>query len=160
MTCEWFRTSMPDETQKQSTSSFAAENRSHETPLESPRRAFVTLYDGLAYFLIMPSSVPTRITNPSFISRASTQDTGEGTVITSDVTSRASDTAVIFPNMWSRSKSDSSSYSPEWNRGDQIKEVLYLPISNHFIASLEESHSHQASQWLLFLSSHQDLWRG
>src|SRR5258708_27690889 len=97
---------MPDETQKQSSSSFAVENRSHEVPLESPRSAFVTLYDGLAYFLIMPSSVPIRITKPLSTSRASMQDTGEGTVITSNVISSALDTAVIYPNMWSRSKFD------------------------------------------------------
>ena len=99
LTCERFRTSMPDETQKQSSSPFTVENRNHETPLESPRRAFVTLYDGLAYFLIMPSPVPTRITKPLSTARASIQDTGEGTAIISNVVSSTLETAVIFPNM-------------------------------------------------------------
>ena len=88
---------MPDETQKQSSSFFTAENCTHETPLESPRKAFVTLYDGLVYRLIVPSSVPTRIIKPLSVSRASIQDTCEGTEMTSNGISGALDAAVIAP---------------------------------------------------------------
>lgn len=90
---------MPDETQKQSSSFFTAENCTHETPLEIPRKAFVTLYDGLVYRLIVPSSVPTRIIKPPSVSRASIQDTCEGTEMTSNVISDALDATAIAPNV-------------------------------------------------------------
>jgi len=90
---------MPDETQKQSSSFFSVENCTHETPLESPRKAFVTLYDGLVYRLIVPSSVPTRIIKPLSVFRASIQDTCEGTEITSNVIFGALDVAVIAQNV-------------------------------------------------------------
>ena len=43
----------------------------------------------------MPSSVPTRIIKPLSVSRASIQDTGEGTEMTSEDISGALDAAVI-----------------------------------------------------------------
>src|SRR5258706_1202683 len=88
---------MPDEIQKQSSSFFTAENCTHETPLESPRKAFVTLYDGLLYRLIVASSVPTRIIKPLSVSLASIHATCEGTDMTSNGIFGALDAAVVGP---------------------------------------------------------------